>query len=145
MPDATTRLRYLVAIIPGKIAAISDADLSAKPSGKWSKKEILGHLIDSAANNHQRLICAQYEDIPAIFYNQDQWVALNHYNELETSHLLNFWTAYNQQLIAIIQRVPPENLDREYNTGGSRNFTLQWLIDDYVAHMEHHLKVIVDY
>jgi hypothetical protein len=123
----------------------SDTKYSMKPSPeKWSKKEILGHLIDSATNNHQRFIRAQFENNPAIFYDQDMWVAHSHYNELPVKQLIRFWKVYNKHLLEIIKRIPAENLMRECKMRDGNHVTLQFLIDDYVTHLQHHLKQIFD-
>jgi hypothetical protein len=140
------RLQELVSIIPAKLHALTDEDFSFKRDEQaWSKKKILGHLIDSAANNHHRFIRAQYLDVPVIFYNQDEWVRLNNYQQLHTRHIISLWTVYNQHLVEVIKAIPEEHLLKEANSGGENNYTLQWLIDDYVVHMEHHLKQLVVY
>jgi len=144
---AVQRFEYLLNIMPSKLSALQEEDFSLKPSPeKWSKKEILGHLIDSAANNHQRFIRVQFEEEPAIRYNQNQWNALSHYNQKNTEELIRFWTSYNRHLIHIIQHIPEKNLERKCDTGEpSGPVTLQWLINDYVQHMEHHLHQMVEY
>jgi hypothetical protein len=127
------------------LKSISDMKYSMKPSPeKWSKKEILGHLIDSATNNHQRFIRVQFENKPAIFYDQDLWVAHSHYNELPVKQLIRFWTVYNKHLLEIIKRIPAENLMRECKMRDGNHVTLQFLVDDYVTHLQHHLKQIFD-
>jgi len=137
------RLQHLVNTVPAKLESISEQDFCAKPApGKWSKKEIIGHLIDSAANNHQRFIRIQYETIPRISYDQNAWNQLNHYEQLGSKHVIRFWAMYNQHLVEIIKRIPEPHLSREGNSGGFENLSLGWLINDYVEHMEHHLKQI---
>jgi len=137
------RLQYLIDNIPAKLMAISENDFCAKPApNKWSKKEILGHLIDSATNNHQRFIRTQFENVPHIVYDQNNWNSFSHYNELGSKHIVHFWAMYNKHLLEIIKRIPEANLTKECHTGGDNNVTLAWLIDDYVVHMEHHLKQI---
>lgn len=132
--------------IPSLLLEISEDLFSIKiNSTKWSKKEILGHLIDSAANNHQRFIRVQYENIPTIKYDQNKWNELNHYQQLESKHIIQLWTIYNQHLLEILKRIPEENLGMELNVGNEINVTLQFLMDDYLLHLEHHLKQIVDY
>lgn len=139
------RLQQLVNTIPAKLHALTDEDFSFKRDAKaWSKKEVLGHLIDSAANNHHRFIRTQYLDVPVIFYNQDEWVRLNNYQELDTEHVISLWAVYNQHLVEVLKAIPGEHLLKEANSGED-NHTLQWLIDDYVVHMEHHLKQLVVY
>ena len=137
------RLQYLINTIPDKLRAIPETDFSYKPAPeKWSKKEIIGHLIDSATNNHQRFVRVQFEDVPHITYDQNKWNVVSRYQDMESHHVIDFWMQYNQHLIEVMQRIPKSDLQRECNTGGDENVTLQWLIADYVSHMEHHLKQI---
>ena len=144
--DSLQRLQYLLSLIPSKLTAIAENDFSAKASpSQWSKKEILGHLIDSAANNHQRFIRGQYEEVPVIFYDPDQWVALNRYQQLDANYLIELWTLLNTQLTEVIKGIPENKLSRICNSGGDSNHTLQWLIEDYVVHMEHHLHQLTAY
>lgn len=112
---------------------------------KWNKKEILGHLIDSAANNYQRFIRIQYENTPVIFYNQNKWNELNQYQQLESKNIIDLWAIYNEHLLEVIKSIPVESLLREGNSGGEKNLTLVFLINDDVEHMEHHLKHIISY
>jgi hypothetical protein len=140
------RLKHLCRIIPPLLAEIREEDFSFKPlPQKWSKKEILGHLIDSATNNHQRFIRAQFEELPYIRYDQNQWNELSHYNEKDSEELIRFWTLYNQHLLHLMQFIPEENLKKFSRAGQPDPVTLEWLIDDYVSHLEHHLHQIVEY
>lgn len=144
--EALDRLEQLCETIPPLILAMSEEEFSHKPAPvKWSKKEILGHLIDSATNNHQRFIRVQFEEIPVIRYDQDKWNIYNHYNASESAGLVAFWALYNKHLAALARRIPPENLKRQCQAGGNEPVTLEFLIRDYVVHLEHHLKQIVKY
>lgn len=134
------RLQHLLTTIPEKLLAITEEEFSRKPArGKWSKKEIIGHLIDSATNNHHRFIRAQFEDAPKITYQQNDWNAASRYNDMEGRHVIAFWQMYNQHLIEVLKHIPEADMQRECNNGGESNVTLAWLIADYVKHMEHHL------
>ncbi len=140
------RFTYLLDLVPALLHQIPMAELEEKKgANRWSKKEIIGHLIDSAANNHQRFIRSQYEHTPTIVYGQNQWNALNHYQSLEAGHVIALWTLYNRHLLEVIKRMPLEHLAKECNTGEEKPFTLQFLIEDYVVHMEHHLQQIITY
>lgn len=140
------RVTFLCDTIPALIHAIPDAELSHKPSpSKWSKKEILGHLIDSATNNHQRFVRTQFEDTPFIVYDQNNWNACSHYSEMPSAHVVAFWELYNRHIIEVIERIPVGLLERQCRTNEPEPVTLEWLIKDYVAHLEHHLRQIVDY
>ncbi|MHA4740090.1 DinB family protein [Dyadobacter sp. MSC1_007] len=144
--NSAQRLRWLCEIIPTLIKAIPESDFTSKPApGKWSKKEILGHLIDSAANNHQRFIRIQAENEPVIFYDQDQWNTLSHYNETESDQVIQLWKWYNLHLASLAEVIPPENLSKNGSGRDGQKHTLKWYIDDYVEHMEHHLRQIVVY
>jgi hypothetical protein len=141
-----SRLQYLCEIIPPLLKEIPERDFSFKPSAiKWSKKEILGHLIDSATNNHQRFVRVQFEDVPLITYDQDNWNNHSHHGQVDSGHLIKFWQLYNQHLVELIKLISEKSLSRECNIGKEKNVTLQWLIEDYIRHLEHHLKQIVNY
>ena len=143
--EAIDKLTAIVIEYPARFQNIPEAQFSFKPSPKkWSKKEILGHLIDSATNNHHRFIRAQFEDKPAIYYDQDLWVRYNHYNELSLEQLIHFWTAYNEQLIKLMKRIPVENLLLECKMRDSSYRTLDFLLNDYAVHLQHHLDQICD-
>ena len=140
------RLEYLCDTIPTILENIPETGFAIKPAlNKWSKKEILGHLIDSATNNHQRFIKTQFEIEPLIFYDQNNWNRCSNYNEIDSKHLISFWTIYNRHLIEIIKRIAKENYKKECNIGKEKKVSLEWLIEDYVRHLEHHLKQIVEY
>jgi hypothetical protein len=145
MDEAIKKLSVLVVELPELLKGISEMKFAVKPSAdKWSKKEILGHLIDSATNNHQRFIRVQFEQKPSIFYDQDNWVLHNHYNELTAKHLIRFWTVYNKHLLEVIKRIPAENLTLQCKMRDGKLLTLEFLINDYVSHLEHHVKQIFE-
>ena len=140
------RLQYLCTALPDLLTTIPEEEFVYKPApNKWSKKEILGHLIDSAVNNHQRFVRIQFEDTPAITYNQDNWNDHSYHNQMDLNHLIKFWELYNRHLVELIKLIPEEMLLRESKTDDEKIVTLEWLIDDYVHHLEHHLKQIVSY
>jgi hypothetical protein len=140
------RLHYLCNTIPTLLINLTEDEFSRKlASDKWSKKEILGHLIDSATNNHQRFVRVQFEHVPTITYDQNKWNSYSYHTQTNSIQLITFWTAYHRQLAELIKHIPKDNLTRECCIGRESNVTLQWLIDDYVRHLEHHLKQIVEY
>lgn len=124
---------------------IDDLNFSKKISpDKWSKKEIIGHLIDSATNNHQRFVRGQFENKPQIVYDQNNWNVYNFYQQIDKNQIIDFWVIYNKQLLELIKRIPPENLQLECFVG-EKSLPLEFLITDYVDHLEHHLKQVVSY
>ena len=143
--DAINRLEYLCNAIPALLASIDDTIFNEKSKpDKWSKKEIIGHLIDSATNNHQRFVRAQFEDKPQIAYDQNNWNKFNFYQEIEGRQIIAFWTLYNKQLLELIKRIPNESLQRQCYVG-DKLLTLDFFINDYVEHLEHHLRQVVSY
>ena len=140
------RLTFLCETIPALLHKIPNEEFTFKlHPEKWSKLEILGHLIDSATNNHQRFIRSQFENNPTIIYDQDNWNKFNNYKYLLKDHLIKFWKLYNEHLLEVIKAIPEENLLRSCITNEDSPVTLGWLIDDYVVHLEHHLHQIVKY
>ncbi len=144
--DHIQRLQYLCKKLPGLLIQIPDHELNYKPApNRWSKKQILGHLIDSATNNHQRFVRAQFEDVPLIIYNGDKWNECSYHEKIGTSQLISFWALYNLHLAEIVKNIPAENLKKECLMGFDKAVSLEFVFDDYVRHLEHHLKQIVDY
>ena len=143
--SAIKRLEYLCEVIPQLLATIDEQSFSLKSSpDKWSKKEIIGHLIDSATNNHQRFVRGQFENKPTIIYDQNKWNEFGFYQQISGQQIIAFWTAYNRQLIELIKHIPKENLQLECLVG-DKLLTLDFLINDYVEHLEHHLRQVVSY
>lgn len=145
MQTALDRLNFWIIEVPVKFGGLSEQEISERPQPyKWSRKEILGHLCDSALNNLQRFVRAQYEEQPntIIKYDQDQWVRLMNYQELPFEHILSFWVSLNKQIAAVWERTPENQLTNGFLLSEEQTVTLQWLIDDYVDHMEHHLNQI---
>jgi hypothetical protein len=141
---AMNRLEELIVSVRGYYEQLPENELLRFPApGKWSTKQILGHLIDSAINNLKRFTDAQVLDQPYIVvgYRQDDLVVLNHYQELPLHHLLDLWQSLNRQIVFVVRSIPAEKLScvvqTGYNPTGTQ--TLAWLIGDYVAHMQHHL------
>ena len=124
-----------------KLRAISDA-AAGEPlaAGKWSRKQIIGHLIDSASNNHQRFIRAQQAGTPTFPpYEQNHWVDSQHYNERSWSDLVTLWHAYNAHLSHVIAHIAKESLGVPCFIESSEPVTLGFLASDYVVHLRHHL------
>jgi DinB family protein len=114
-----------------------------KPSPeKWSKKEILGHLVDSAQSNIRRFILAQYEEQPRIVYNQDKWVAMTNYQQYSLPDLISLWYLLNKHICHLLKNISPDMAQRKIQT--EELHTVQWLAQDYVRHLLHHLHQVLD-
>ena len=137
-------LRKLLEVVPERLKQLSDSAAASKPTpSKWSAKEELGHLLDSAANNHQRIVRAQLEDGPAMpGYDQNGWVAVHAYQQRDWKELIEVWQALNRQLLAAAESVPESGWSRTLTIAASAPLTLQFVFEDYVAHMVHHLEHI---
>ena len=144
MEETIQKLNSILERAPKLLLEMNEASLSLKElPDKWSKKEILGHLIDSATNNHHRIIRAQFESNPEVIYDQNEWNNFNFYQEIESLQIIHFWIMYNRQLVEIIRRIPKSSLSKQVSVHGSL-FTLEYIIRDYVEHLEHHLRQIID-
>lgn len=140
-----TRLTSHVLDMPLRARDLSLDEWLAKPNpAKWSKLEILGHLVDSAINNLKRFTDAQYQPQPYVImpYQQDHLVTINQYQQLPFDHILQLWVSLNQQILYVIANIPSEKLDWEVIIPSGEQKTLGFWIDDYADHMEHHLRQI---
>jgi hypothetical protein len=149
LKSVTQRLLKNITEIPSKFLSFSEDELRNKPApDKWSRKEILGHLIDSAANNHHRFVKAQIEEDPLkiISYQQNSWVAVQNYNEMDSESLGKLWESYNHHILWIISNFDENKLNTRWimEENEASGETILFLIKDYVDHMDHHLKQIFD-
>ena len=145
MTQTANRLARILAATPLRLVDMSEADASQPPApGRWSKKEILGHLIDSASNNHQRFVRAQLApSLESPSYEQERWVAVQSYATESWPDLVNLWLLYNRHLLHIVQSMPDAPLAVPCAIGGSAPVPLSEVIDSYVDHVEHHLGQIL--
>ena len=145
MKDTAQHLRETIDSVLPLLKNISDADASVKPRPeKWSNKEIIGHLIDSACNNQQKFVRTMMQPhLDFVGYQQDNWVAFQQYNEANWTKLLETWVAYNHQIAHIIEKVAPSVLGHTISIEGVGPFTLQFIMTDYAEHLKHHLKQIL--
>ena len=151
-PTLAGAIRELQAALrqEGALLDIDDA-AAAKPHapGKWSRKEILGHLLDSAVNNHQRFLRAQ---IPAHLqggvlridgYQQEEWVRLQGYASRPWKELVALWVALNRHVLAVMDGVDRTKLGVSCVIGSHEPSSLEAVMVDYVGHVKHHLAQIL--
>jgi hypothetical protein len=135
-----------------RLFQISEAQSEApRAEEHWSSKQIIGHLIDSAANNHARFVLAQFkEDLVFPGYDQDQWVQAQQYQDASWPQLVELWRAYNLHLLHVMSSAPKEKLNQVRTEHSLQKIafktvdtaaptTLEYLMKDYVAHLQHHL------
>jgi hypothetical protein len=137
---------HLESIIDQHLAALQSvpgSEMVYKPSpSKWSKKEILGHMVDSAQNNIRRFVVAQYEENPKIVYNQDKWVTIANYQHYDSADLISLWYLLNKHIVVILKNLRPEMAQRKSQTDESH--TIEWLAQDYIKHLLHHLHQVLE-
>jgi hypothetical protein len=145
MQQTANHLRETIALILPFLEAISEQKASVKPApNKWSNKEIIGHLIDSACNNQQKFVRAMRQPhLDFVGYEQDFWVNAQSYQTYSWKELLDFWAKYNVHIAHIIQNVKPEVLQNTITINGGWLFTLEFIMQDYTEHLKHHLKQIL--
>jgi hypothetical protein len=136
------------------LLAIDEAASARPPApGKWCPREIVGHLIDSASNNHQRFVRARFQD-DLVFpgYEQDDWVSAQRYREAPWRELVELWRLFNVHLARVFESTPPElaRAQRAHSfdriafraVPASEPSTLEYFAEDYVAHLRHHLRAL---
>jgi hypothetical protein len=123
---------------------IDNAILEAKNPGKWSKKEILGHLVDSAIHNLVRFTEINYVEKPYHHrpYSQNDLVNSNQYQEMDINELTQLWLSINKQIIRIFKGVDENALDYQIILNDQSVIDLKFLMTDYVAHLEYHIDQI---
>jgi hypothetical protein len=139
-----------------RLQEISPEESATSTNGEWSRREILGHLIDSATNNHQRFVRAQFtDDLVFPGYEQERWVSAQKYRDESWPDLIQLWSSYNLHLSHLFSVIPEDILtkSRAKHTLDQIAFelvpadkpaTLEYLIRDYADHLRHHLKQIFD-
>lgn len=152
MQEYVVELRRTIELARARLMRVSERDSATRPApGKWSRKEILGHLIDSAANNHQRFVRAGFQD-SLVFpgYDQDEWVRAQRYQEAQWRALIDLWASYNAHIAHVMESIPDEIRSRaraHHNlheiawktVPASEATTLDDFMRDYVGHLKHHL------
>ena len=155
MSTVEAELREAVASVTPRLLALSDAEASRPPApGKWSPKEVIGHLIDSASNNHQRFVRARFtEDLVFPGYQQEEWVKAQRYASAPWAELVGLWSNFNLHLARVIEATPADvrlkprarhNLHELAWKAVPQNepATLEYFMRDYVDHLRHHIAQI---
>jgi hypothetical protein len=145
MQQTAQHIRDIVAVVLPLLTAIDDQAASQKQApDKWSKKEIVGHLIDSACNNQQKFVRTMAQPhLDFVGYAQNHWVAAQKYNVANWQDLLLTWQGYNLQIAHIIENVAFQTLTNTISIEGIGPFTLEFIMKDYAEHLKHHLKQII--
>ena len=142
MIELAAELRTVVERAAVRFRSLREDDVTRDlGAGRWVKKEILGHLIDSAANNHQRFVRAQLSS-PLVLpgYDQEAWVSLQRYRERPWAELVELWVALNRHLAVVIEAMPPDKLQTPCIIGDHEPSPLEWWMRDYLRHLKHHLE-----
>ena len=155
MEQFLKEFRDIVETARSNLLFLDAEEATESPAGKWSPKQIVGHLIDSAANNHQRFVRAQFtDDLVCPPYDQEGWVNAQKYADASWSDLVNLWASYNLHLHHVVSVMPQETLTRlrdRHNldqvawkpVDRGTPTTLAYFVRDYVGHMKHHLRQIL--
>jgi hypothetical protein len=144
MQDTATELERILDDARPRLLALDEKAVETRSvEAKWSRKEILGHLIDSAANNHQRFVRLQIEPTLSLpSYRQPDWVRVQHYQERRWSELVELWIAYNRHLAHVMRHADPQAAGHRWRSPEG-DLTLAFLMTDYLKHLRHHLAQIL--
>jgi len=146
MKEIAQQIRSVVEDVAGQLARMTAEEVSAKRSSEaWSKKQILGHLIDSAANNHQRFVRAA-ANAAELFppYHQNDWVRIQCYDQSDWSELVALWSAYHRHLSNVIPRMPESAMSSLCNIGKEDPVPVDFVIKDYLRHLRHHIDQLME-
>ncbi len=146
MTQAETASALIAAVNEARswLYELTDPVVREKPTpDRWSIAEVIGHMIDSACNNHQRFIRAQeVDELTFPKYEQNLWVERAGYDESNWSELVDLWHLYNLQLARVIAKIPSDQLDTPCTITPYETCTLGFLVTDYLDHLNHHLAKI---
>jgi hypothetical protein len=153
MSTIANDLRHIIENATARLQAIPESrSRVSRIDGQWSAKQVLGHLIDSAANNHQRFVRAQFtDDLMFSGYDQEQWIRVQHYDEESWAVLIDLWRGYNLHLAHVISNIPEDTLTQVrtahtldkiawQSVSAAEPTTLEYLIRDYIGHLQAHLE-----
>jgi hypothetical protein len=145
LPRTITHFEELLKTVPPRLVDLSDDQAAHKAvPDRWSKKELLGHLIDSAVNNQLRFVRAQKAPRQEFLrYEQEFWVATQNYATEPWPDLVNLWLLLNRHLLHVVKAMPAGVLPHECVIAGYAELTLEELVVDYVRHMEQHLTQLL--
>jgi len=144
MLELSSRLTDSIAHIKHNLASLTDSE-AAKPvmAGGWSRKQVLGHLIDSASNNHQRFVRALLqEELRWPGYDQAGCVRVQRYQDAAWTNLIELWASFNSLLAHVLANVPEPKRKTQCIIDDGPSMTLEELAEDYLRHMQHHLEQI---
>ena len=146
MEETAKRLEQLIDSGFNYISKSSKTELTRKTNPeKWSKKEIVGHLIDSGINNLQRFLEVQFERNPYKIrdYNQDELVKANDYQNSDLNEMVELWISINKRIINLMRQQSEKTLNFKIELNNGTISDLRFLMNDYVDHFEHHLNQII--
>lgn len=143
--ESAARLQHVVAdVVPLLQHADAGRTIVSPTPGTWCAREVLGHLIDSACNNHRRFVLGHARETTQWDgYVQDHWVSSQHYTDEPWVDLVALWVAYNRHLAHVMAVTTPDVAAFEaVSPDGTRHVSVGWLMSDYVRHLEHHVAQI---
>lgn len=142
MQNSILQLENIISTYGPLLQNLDEQNASFKPlPNKWSKKELIGHLIDSAQNNVRRFIVAQYEDKPFIKYAQDHWVTAADYQNYPLKDLISLWKLFNLHMVRVLKNIPAGMEKSEVLSEALHS--IEWLTADYNKHLLHHLHQVL--
>src|SRR5262245_18612663 len=141
--DVASELRMIAASFAKELLVAGSGAAARPAAGQWSPKEVLGHLIDSAANNHQRFVRAQQADALTFpGYEQNQWVSSQGYQDADWPRLVALWTNLNLHLADVIARIPTSKYSVPCTIGGDAAVPHEAIVVGYCNHLHHHIAQI---
>ena len=144
--EVADEIEQVVASWHQQLLNVDPAVAHHKPSEeRWSISEVIGHLVDSACNNHQRFVRAQFSS-ELVFpkYEQEEWVSAANYVDCDWESLVALWFHYNRQIASLIRNIPASKLDTPCTITPYKTCTLNFLVTDYLPHLHHHLDILRD-
>lgn len=110
--------------------------------GKWTLKEVLGHVIDTERIFTYRILAFARGETQALpGFEQDDYVKCGNFNNRTWQSLVNEFTLVRNSTLALIQSLPEDLTTREGNANGYK-FSIRALIALVTGHEMHHANII---
>lgn len=116
----------------------------AYAEGKWTGKELLGHITDTDRIMAYRALCiARGETVPLPGYDENAYAKSGEFNQVMLVDLLEEFESSRRALLVLLKNLPPSCHTQMGNANNSP-VSVRALFYMIAGHTHHHLNVLKD-